>query len=111
MKILAGTNNGKSMSKNASSKKKLSAEVRDKLIVNLQSRFEKNMNRHKGIAWSEVLKKLEKNPDKLWSLNEMETTGGEPDVVNYDKKSGEFIFVDCAPESPAGRRSICYDLE
>lgn len=99
------------MGKNSIGKQKLSSQERDKLIAALQSRFQKNMSRHKSMVWSEVQKKLDKNPDKLWSLNEMETTGGEPDVVNYDKKSGEYVFIDCAPESPAGRRSICYDME
>jgi hypothetical protein len=77
----------------------------------LKARFEKNMNRHKGLEWSKVQAKLETNPAKLWCLNEMEGTGGEPDVVGYDKKTGEYIFFDCSAESPKGRRSICYDHE
>lgn len=75
----------------------------------LKARFEKNMNRHKGIEWANVQAKLETNPGKLWSLHEMERTGGEPDVVGYDSQTGEFIFYDCAAESPKGRRSVCYD--
>lgn len=92
-------------------KKKLSVDQRDELINTLKTRFEKNMNRHKGLDWSKVESKLQANPEKLWSLNEMEKTEGEPDVVGVDKKSGEFIFMDCSPESPKGRRSICYDHE
>jgi Protein of unknown function (DUF4256) len=79
------------------------------LLTNLQTRFEKNPNRHKGIKWADVLAKLEANPKKLQALDAMEETGGEPDVVDFDKKTGEYIFFDCAPESPKGRRSICYD--
>ena len=93
------------------SKKKLSAEGQKELLSILRTRFEKNMNRHKGIEWSKVQAKLEAKPAALWSLDQMEETGGEPDVTGYDKKSGEFIFVDCSAESPAGRRSICYDHE
>ena len=92
-------------------KKKISKVQKETLLEILNSRFEKNMNRHKGIEWKSVLTKLEVNADKLWSLNEMEETGGEPDVVAFDKKSGEYTFMDCAPESPKGRRSICYDQE
>jgi len=77
----------------------------------LKVRFEKNLNRHTGIEWADVQAKLEANPDKLWSLNEMETTGGEPDVVGYDGNTGEYVFYDCSSESPKGRRSICYDRE
>jgi hypothetical protein len=77
----------------------------------LKDRFEKNMNRHKGIEWARVQAKLEVNTEKLWSLNEMERTGGEPDVVGYDRETGEYIFYDCSAESPKGRRSICYDRE
>ena len=77
----------------------------------MQARFEKNMSRHKGIEWTKVQAKLGKNNDKLWSLNEMERTGGEPDVIDFDKKSGEYIFYDCSAESPNGRRSLCYDAE
>src|SRR5690606_30544227 len=91
--------------------KKLSASERNELLGTLQTRFEKHMNRHKGISWDKVREKLEAKPAKLWSLYQMEKTDGEPDVVGYDKKSGEFIFFDCAAESPKGRRSICYDHE
>ena len=83
----------------------------EELLKTLKARFEKNMNRHKGLEWSKVQAKLEANPKKLRSLNEMETTGGEPDVVGHDKKSGEYIFYDCSAESPKGRRSVCYDRE
>jgi Protein of unknown function (DUF4256) len=95
------------------SKKGLSLAERKDLISVLKERFEKNMKRHKGIEWASVLKKLKlpASGEKLWSLNEMETTGGEPDVVSYDKKTDEFIFYDCSAESPKGRRSICYDQE
>lgn len=89
--------------------KKLSAGDRDELLRILKARFEKNMSRHKGLEWARVQAKLEANPGKLWSLNEMEASGGEPDVVGYDKKTGEYIFYDCSAESPKGRRSICYD--
>jgi hypothetical protein len=92
-------------------KKKLSPEQCKKLLGTLKSRFEKNLSRHKGIEWAKVVAKLESNAEKLWSLNEMEETGGEPDVVGHDKKTGEYIFYDCSAESPAGRRSICYDRE
>lgn len=94
-----------------SSKKKLSSDEREELLLTLQSRFEKNMNRHKGLAWNKIRERLEANPEKLWSLNEMEKTGGEPDVVGHDKKTGEYIFYDCSAETPKGRRSICYDHE
>ncbi|MDQ7960412.1 DUF4256 domain-containing protein [Flavobacterium lindanitolerans] len=90
-------------------KKKLSASQSETLMGILRTRFEKNANRHKGLKWSDIQAKLEDNPEKLWSLDEMEETGGEPDVVGFDKKTGEYIFYDCAPESPKGRRSICYD--
>lgn len=89
----------------------LPAGKREELIKVLKSRFEKNMNRHKGIEWDKVQAKLDADSEKLRTLNEMEKTGGEPDVVGYDKKTNEFIFYDCSPESPAGRRSICYDNE
>jgi len=92
-------------------KKKLSAEERAELLSTLKARFEKNMNRHKGLDWTKVQAKLEADAKKLWSLNEMETSGGEPDVVGYDKKTGEFVFYDCSAESPKGRRSLCYDRE
>jgi hypothetical protein len=94
-----------------SSKKPLSPEQVQELLGTLKARFEKNIIRHKGIVWPEVQAKLEANPDKLSSLNEMESTGGEPDVVDHDKKSGEYIFYDCSAESPSGRRSLCYDRE
>ena len=87
----------------------MNAKQREELLSVLKTRFEENMNRHKGLEWAKVQAKLEANPEKLWSLNEMERTGGEPDVVGYDKTTGEFIFYDCAAESPKGRRSICYD--
>lgn len=93
------------------SKKKLSAAQAGKLFAVLKTRFEKNMNRHKGLEWNKVVARLQANPDKLWSLNEMESTGGEPDVVSLDKKTGEYTFYDCSAESPAGRRSLCYDHE
>jgi len=92
-------------------KKKLSSEQHEKLLKLLKARFEKNMNRHKGLEWAKVQAKLEANAEKRWSLNEMENTGGEPDVVDYDKKTGEYIFYDCSAESPKGRRSLCYDCE
>ena len=91
------------------STKKLSPEQRIELIKTLKARFEKNMNRHKGLEWAKVQSKLDANPAKLWSVSEMEATGGEPDVVGYDKKSDEFIFFDCSAESPKNRRSLCYD--
>jgi hypothetical protein len=94
-----------------STKKELAAKQREEILKTLETRFEKNMKRHKDLEWSRINSKLVKNPSKLWSLNEMEATGGEPDVVAYDKKTGEYIFFDCSPESPAGRRSICYDRE
>jgi hypothetical protein len=90
-------------------KKKLSPQEAEELLKTLKARFEKNMNRHKGIEWAKVQAKLEAHPAKLWSLNEMEMTGGEPDVVGHDKKAGEYIFYDCSAESPKGRRSLCYD--
>ena len=94
-----------------SNKKGLSPEQRKELLGALKVRFEKNMNRHKGLAWAQVQGKLEANADKLWSLNEMERTGGEPDVVGHDEKTGEYVFYDCSAESPKGRRSVCYDRE
>lgn len=94
-----------------SNKRKLSAEQRKELLGILRSRFEKNMSRHKGIEWARVEAKLEADPEKLWSLNEMEMTEGEPDVVGFDKRTGEYIFYDCSAESPKGRRSLCYDSE
>ena len=92
-------------------KKSISTRQQEELLKTLKSRFEKNMNRHKGMEWKDVQSKLEKHPGKLWSLNEMEASGGEPDVIGYDKKSGEFVFCDCSPESPSGRGSLCYDIE
>jgi hypothetical protein len=94
-----------------SNKKELSPEQREELLRALKARFEKNMNRHKGLEWAKVQAKLEANTEKLWSLHEMERTGGEPDVVGHDKKTGEYIFYDCSAESPKGRRSVCYDRE
>ena len=99
---------------NVEAKMELSTEQRGELLRTLKSRFEKNMNRHKDLDWVKVQAKLEGDPDqdkKLWALNEMERTGGEPDVVAYDKKRGEYIFYDCSPESPKGRRNLCYDRE
>ena len=91
--------------------RKLSSKEREELLGKLRARFEKNMNRHKGVSWGEVQARLESQAEKLWSLNEMERSGGEPDVVGQDKKTGEFIFQDCSAESPNGRRSVCYDRE
>ena len=99
------------MNKIKSTKKELSSGQREELISALKARFEKNMNRHKGLEWAKVQAKLEANPKKLWSLSEMERTGGEPDVVGHDKRTGEYIFYDCSAESPKGRRSVCYDRE
>jgi hypothetical protein len=91
--------------------RKLSSKQREVLLHALKARFEHNMSRHKGIKWAQVLAKLEADADKIWSLNEMERTGGEPDVVGRDKKTGEFIFVDCSSQTPKGRTSVCYDRE
>jgi uncharacterized protein DUF4256 len=91
--------------------KDMKVKQREELITALKTRFEKNMNRHKGLDWAKVQQKLEANTEKLWSLNEMEQSGGEPDVVGFDKKTGEYIFYDCSAESPKGRRSVCYDGE
>lgn len=99
------------MKKINSTKKQLSPEQSEELLNVLKTRFEKNMNRHKGLEWVKVKSKLEANTEKLSSLYEMEKTGGEPDVVSYDKKTGEYIFYDCSAESPQGRRSFCYDRE
>jgi hypothetical protein len=99
------------MSNINSNKKELSPEQREELLRALKARFEKNMNRHKGLEWDRVQAKLEANTEKLRSLNEMERTGGEPDVVGQDRKTGEYIFYDCSAESPKGRRSLCYDRE
>ena len=97
------------MSSTKTHKKKLSPEQTKELLNTLKARFEKNMKRHKGIEWAKVQAKLEASPEKLWSLDDMETTGGEPDVVGYDKKTDEYIFYDCSAESPKDRRSLCYD--
>src|SRR5947208_3621907 len=94
-----------------SNKKDLSPEQREALLRALKARFEKNMNRHKGLEWARVQAKLEVDAEKLWSLNEMERTGGEPDVVGDDKKTGAYIFYDCSAETPKGRRNVCYDRE
>lgn len=92
-------------------KKELLPEQKAELIRVLKIRFDRNMNRHKGIDWASVQKRLEIHPEKLWSVNEMESTGGEPDIVGHDEKTGEYIFYDCSSESPAGRRNLCYDRE
>src|SRR5690348_10302175 len=92
-------------------KKKLSALQQEELLGTLRDRFEKNGKRHKGVEWQKVETRLKENPEKLWSLSEMENTGGEPDVVVYDEETGEYIFYDCSAESPKGRRSLCYDRE
>jgi hypothetical protein len=99
------------MSNTKSDKKKLSSKQREELFGAWKARFEKNMNRHKGLEWAKIQAKLEANAEKLWSLSEMERTGGEPDVVGHDKKTGEYIFYDCSAESPKDRRSACYDRE
>jgi len=94
-----------------SNKKELSSEQREELLRALKARFEKNMDRHKGLEWDKIRVKLEAHSGKFWSLNEMERTGGEPDVVSLDKKTGEYIFFDCSAETPRGRRNVCYDRE
>lgn len=99
------------MKNTVTAKKKLSSEQREAFFKTLKARFEKNMNRHKGLKWAEVQAKLEANAEKLSSLHDMELTGGEPDVVGYDKKTNEYIFFDCSAESPKERRSLCYDPE
>lgn len=99
------------MNKANGTKTKLASEHRAELLAELKTRFEKNMARHKTVDWAKVQAKLEADPEKLWSLSEMERTGGEPDVVGYDKKTGEYIFFDCSPESPKDRRSLCYDRQ
>lgn len=96
---------------NKTKSSKLTSKQIEELLQTLKSRFEKNMNRHRGLEWTKVQAKLEANPPKVWSLAEMESSGGEPDVVGYGKKTGEYIFYDCSPESPSGRRSLCYDRE
>ena len=98
-------------SNKASHKRELSPEQREELLTTLKARFEKNRNRHQGLEWAKVRARLEANAEKLWTLNEMETTGGEPDVVGQDKKTGEYVVYDCSPESPKGRTSLCYDRE
>lgn len=97
--------------KDAKAKKQLSPERREAFLKILKDRFEKNTNRHEGLKWGKVQARLDDHPEKLWSLNEMEISGGEPDVVGYDKKSGEILFFDCSPETPRGRVSVCYDRE
>ena len=92
-------------------KKELSPQQREELLTALKARFEKNVNRHEGLEWAKVHARLEAKAEKLWSLNEMERTGGEPDVVGHDKQTGEYVFYDCSPESPKGRTSVCYDRE
>jgi len=99
------------MSNKNSNKKELSPEQLAELLGTLKARFEKNMNRHKGLEWTKIQARLDDNPEKLWSLHAMEMTGGEPDVVGQDKKTGEYIFYDCSAESPKGRRNVCYDGE
>ena len=94
-----------------SNKKELFPKQREELLTALEARFEKNMNRHRGLEWDKVRARLEANTEKLWSLNEMERTGGEPDVVGHDQKTGEYVFYDCSAESPKGRTSVCYDRE
>jgi hypothetical protein len=94
-----------------STKKELSPKQREELLTTLKARFEKNMNRHQGLEWTKVRARLEATAEKLWSLNEMERTGGEPDIVGQDKNTGEYAFYDCSPESPKGRTSLCYDRE
>src|ERR1700730_12850316 len=94
-----------------SNKRDLSPEQREELLRALKARFEKNMNRHKGLEWARVQAKLEVDAEKLWSLNEMESTDGEPDVVCHDKKTGAYIFYDCSAETPTGRRNVCYDRQ
>jgi hypothetical protein len=95
----------------SSTRKELSSKQREELFTTLKARFEKNMNRHQDLEWTKVRARLETNAEKLWSLNEMERTGGEPDVVGLDKMAGEYVFYDCSPESPKGRTSLCYDRE
>src|SRR5690242_356974 len=97
--------------KGVKTKRELSPDQREELLRTLKARCEKNMNRHEGLDWAKVKAKLEANSEKLWSLSEMERTGGEPDVVGYDQKTGKYIFYDCSAESPRGRRSLCYDRE
>ncbi len=100
-----------SKSNKVSNNKELSREQREELFTGLKARFEKNINRHRGLEWAKVRAKLEDNAEKLWSLKEMERTGGEPDVIDQDRSTGEYVFYDCSPESPKGRTSLCYDRE
>jgi hypothetical protein len=102
---------GKTPKRDGEAGGQLLPDQRKELLRTLQARFEKNMNRHQGLQWAAVQARLAANAEKLWSLNEMERTGGEPDVVGHDKKTGEYVFYDCSPESPKGRRSVCYDRE
>ena len=111
MTISIMTKTAKTIEKIIIIKKDLSPEQSEDLLKTLKVRFEKNMNRHKGLEWAKIQAKLEANTEKLWSLNEMERTGGEPDVVGYDKKTDEYSFYDCSAESPNGRRNVCYDRE
>ena len=101
----------KAQKTNVQTRQQLPAEQRGTLLRTLKARFEKNMDRHHGLEWAAVQARLEANPEKVWSLHEMERTGGEPDVVGHDKKTGEYVFYDCSTESPKGRRSVCYDRE
>jgi hypothetical protein len=101
----------KAQKRGVETRQQLPPEQRGELLRTLKARFEKNMNRHQGLQWAAVQPRLEANPERLWSLNEMERTGGEPDVVGHDKKTGEYVFYDCSAESPKGRRSVCYDRE
>jgi hypothetical protein len=95
----------------ARNKTQISPKEKAELLASLKARFDKNMNRHKGVQWADIEAKLEANPDKLWALSEMERTGGEPDVIDHDKNTGEYVFFDCSGESPKGRASLCYDRE
>jgi uncharacterized protein DUF4256 len=106
-----GAAEAQSLGAKESKDKAMKAKQREELLGTLKARFENNMNRHQGLNWAKVQTKLETNPEKLWSLNEMERTGGEPDVIGYDKKTGEYIYCDCSAESPQGRRNVCYDRE
>jgi hypothetical protein len=101
----------KAQKRGVETRQPLSPEQRNALLSTLKARFEKHTNRHRGLQWTAVQARLEANPERLWSLHEMEQTGGEPDVVGHDKKTGEYIFYDCSAESPKGRRSVCYDQE
>src|ERR671923_441065 len=101
----------KAQKRGAETRQQLPPEQREALLRTLKARFEKHVNRHHGLQWTAIQERLEANPEKLWSLHEMERTGGEPDVVGHDKKTGEYIFFDCSAESPKGRRSVCYDRE